>query len=546
MKSKFLLSLFMGASLIASADGYMDGIEYFKADQFDNAKDILTRNLNNPDTDKALSYYYLGAIDLKKGDKASAKANFDKGVAANANCAFNYVGLGQLDLLNNNIKAAEENFKQAAKLQKKNAEISVLIARAYYNADPVKYAKEITKYIDKARKDSKNHEPSIYIFEGDRLMDQKQVGDAAGQYENAIYEQADNSEGYVKYANAYFQVNPAFAIKKLEDLVSLQPNSALAQRELAEKYYENDQWRKASDTYGKYIQNPNHFPEDRARYSVLLYYGENYQPSLEIAESYLANDPNDFLMNRMKMLNLAALKRYDEAKTAAEKFFTLKGYFSGNDYVTYADILNALGDAEAGIAIIEKGANDMPDNLAMQQKLSETYLNAKRYGDAAKAYDNFITVKSKSEEPVTVTDLYAGAGRYLTYAASTDSLPEAAEAAGKGIAYIEKGLVEQPNNPSLVRRKAQLIMVGNGKEMNEAAANEYLRLLELLDKNPDGKNASSPNNDISYYKNAYQMLGIYYDGIKDTGNAVKYFQLMLELDPENEAVRNYVENATKE
>ncbi len=545
MKSKFLLSLFIGSSLIASADGYKDGIEYFKADQFDNAKEILTKNLNNPGTDKALSYYYLGAIDLKNGDKAAAKANFDKGVAANSGCAFNFVGLGQLDLLNGNIKAAEDNFKKAANINKKDAEISVLIARAYYNADPTKYAKEIQKYIDKARKDSKNQEPSIYIFEGDRLMDQNQVGDAAGQYENAIYWQADNSEGYVKYANAYVGVNPGFAIQKLEELVALQPNSALAQRELAEKYYENDQWRKASDTYGKYIQNPNHFPEDRARYSVLLYYGENYQPSLEIAESYLANDPNDFLMNRMKMLNLAALKRYDEAKTAAEKFFTLKGYFSGNDYITYADILNALGDPDAGIAIIEKGANDLPDNLAMQQKLSETYLTAKRYADAATSYDRYIDAKAKTEEPVTVTDYFAGGGRYLTYAASTDSLPEAAAAAAKGVAYIDKGLAEQPNNPSLVRRKAQLIMVGNGKEMNQAAANEYLRLIELLDMTPDSKNPNNPNNDIAYYKNAYQMLGIYYDGIKDTDNAVKYFSLLLELDPENEAVRNYVESAKK-
>ncbi len=545
MKSKFLLSLFIGSSLIASADGYKDGIEYFKADQFDNAKEILTKNLNNPGTDKALSYYYLGAIDLKNGDKAAAKANFDKGVAANSGCAFNFVGLGQLDLLNGNVKAAEDNFKKAANINKKDAEISVLIARAYYNADPTKYAKEIQKYIDKARKDSKNQEPSIYIFEGDRLMDQNQVGDAAGQYENAIYWQADNSEGYVKYANAYVGVNPGFAIQKLEELVALQPNSALAQRELAEKYYENDQWRKASDTYGKYIQNPNHFPEDRARYSVLLYYGENYQPSLEIAESYLANDPNDFLMNRMKMLNLAALKRYDEAKTAAEKFFTLKGYFSGNDYITYADILNALGYPDAGIAIIEKGANDLPDNLAMQQKLSETYLTAKRYADAATSYDRYIDAKAKTEEPVTVTDYFAGGGRYLTYAASTDSLPEAAAAAAKGVAYIDKGLAEQPNNPSLVRRKAQLIMVGNGKEMNQAAANEYLRLIELLDMTPDSKNPNNPNNDIAYYKNAYQMLGIYYDGIKDTDNAVKYFSLLLELDPENEAVRNYVESAKK-
>lgn len=167
MKSKILLSLFLGAALFAGAEGYKDGIEYFKADQFDNAKDILQRNLNNPGTDKAISYYYLGAIDLKKGDKAAAKTSFDNGVAANPECAYNYVGLGEIDLLNGNTSAAESNFKKATGLDKKNYEILVLVARAYYDADPVKYTKEIEKYLAKARKDSKLKEPSIYILEGE-------------------------------------------------------------------------------------------------------------------------------------------------------------------------------------------------------------------------------------------------------------------------------------------------------------------------------------------------------------------------------------------
>jgi len=544
MKSKLILSLFMGASLIASADGYKDGIEYFKADQYDNARDILQRNLNNKDTDKALSYYYLGAIDLKKGDKAAAKANFDKGVKQNSNCAFNYVGLGELNLMAGNIKAAEDNFKKAQSLGKKNHEITVLIARAYYNADPVKYAKEVEKYLKKAHKDSKDTEPSIYILEGDMLMDQKKVGEAAGKYENAIYYQDDNSEGYVKYANAYFAVSPDYAIQKLEELNSKQPNSALAQRELAEKYYENDQWRKASDTYGKYIQNPNHFPEDRARYSVLLYAGENYQPSLEIAESYLANDANDFLMNRMKMLNLAALKRYPEAKAAAEKFFTLKGYFSGNDYITYSDILTALGEAENGVAIVEKGVKDLPDNTALLGKLSEIYYKTKRLSESAAVYDSLLEAKVKNDEELKVSDYYEAGGRYLMYLASLDSVTDA-PAAARGIAHIDKALELQPTNPSLVRRKAQLIMLGNGKEMNEPAAKEFTHLIELLDMDPEQKNPSNPNNSISYYTNAYLMLGLYYDSLKDYDNVVKYFTLYLELDPDNEGVRKYVESLTK-
>ena len=537
-KTKFILSLCLCASMVASAAGYKDGIEYFKADQFDNAKDILLRNIGSiTPAEKSISYYYLGAIDLRNGDKAAAKANFDNGMAADAKCAYNYVGLGELDLRNGNVKSAEDLFKKAQSFNKKNAEISVMIARAYYNADPVKYTKEIDKYLNKARKDSKLQEPSIYIFEGDMLMDQKQVGDAAGKYENAIYYDAGNSEGYVKYANAYFQVNPDYAVQKLEELKAKQPTSALAQRELAEKYYENNQWRKASDQYGEYIQNPNHFPEDKARYSVLLYYGENYEPSLAIAQELLANDPDNFLMNRMLMLNLAALDRNEEANAAAQKFFGLKGYFTGNDYVTYSSVLNKLGKPDEGIAVIEKGAEALADNASMLQTLSNTYYAAKRYLDAAKAYDRYLATKG---EYVSGTDLFTGAGRYLSAAATADSTMNPMEIAQNGIAYVDKALENQPNNSSLLRRRAQLLLVGNGNEMNQAAADAYIKLIELLDLNPDGKNASSPNNDIDYYKNAYLMLGVYFDGINDKDNAVKYFSLYYELDPNNAAIAKYL------
>ena len=289
MKKTVFLSLLLAGSLLASAQtqGYKDGIEYYKAGQYDNARTILERTINDATTDKSLANYYLGQVALVQGDKAAAKSYFDKGLSLNPDNAYNYVGIGALDLLNGQADAASDQFKRAQKLAKKNAEISVSIARAYYNADPVKYAKDIQKNIDKARKDSKNQDPSIYVLEGDMMMDAKDYGAAAAKYENAIFNDPSNSEGYVKYANAYFNVNKNYGIQKLEELLQQQPNSAMAQRELAEKYFLADHWKKASDLYGKYIQNPNHFPEDKARYAVLLYWGEKYPESLDVANQTL-------------------------------------------------------------------------------------------------------------------------------------------------------------------------------------------------------------------------------------------------------------------
>ncbi|MDE6463791.1 MAG: tetratricopeptide repeat protein, partial [Muribaculaceae bacterium] len=141
MKIKFLLSLLVAGTLVAGAQnqGYKDGIEYYKAGQYDNARTILERTLNDSGTDRSLAYYYLGQVALANGDKAQAQSYFDAGMAADENNPYNYVGIGALALLNGNDDAAKADFKRAQNLAKKNAEVSVAIARAYYNVDPVRY-----------------------------------------------------------------------------------------------------------------------------------------------------------------------------------------------------------------------------------------------------------------------------------------------------------------------------------------------------------------------------------------------------------------------
>ena len=55
----------------------------------------------------------------------------------------------------------------------------------------------------------------------------------------------------MKYANLYNKVNPDFAINKLIELNQKLPTSALAQRELAEKYYDGGKFTPAAEQYGK-------------------------------------------------------------------------------------------------------------------------------------------------------------------------------------------------------------------------------------------------------------------------------------------------------
>ena len=121
MKFKFLFSLLLGSALTMTAQGYKDGIEYYKADQLDNAKTILNRTLNDASTDKAEANYYLGAIALSQGDNAAAENYFNAGIAADPTNPFNYVGKGEMALKKGDEKAADSYFKDARNYGKKDA-----------------------------------------------------------------------------------------------------------------------------------------------------------------------------------------------------------------------------------------------------------------------------------------------------------------------------------------------------------------------------------------------------------------------------------------
>ncbi|MBD5163747.1 MAG: tetratricopeptide repeat protein [Bacteroidales bacterium] len=522
MKIKLLLSLILAGSLAVSAQtqGYKDGIEYYKAGQLGNAKTILDRTVNDASTDKSLANYYLGQVALEQNDKAAAKAYFEKGIAMDANNAYNYVGMGALDLLNGNADAAADNFKKATGLAKKNAEISVSIARAYYNADPVKYAKDITKNLEKARKDSKNQASAIYVFEGDMLMDQQDYGTAAGRYENAIYNDKNSAEGYVKYANAYFFVNPQFAIQRLEEYLKEHPESAMIQRELAEKYFKANYWRKASDLYGTYIQNPNHFPEDKARYSVLLYWGEKYPESLQIAEEILATEPSNFQAQRMVFLDLAKMGKNQEAVEAAEKFFKANpdADFTTNDYVTYAEALNAIDRDEEAIKTYELAAEKDPQNGDLLKNLSTFYSQNKQYAKSAEAYDAYL----KLQENPTLTDLFGMSGRYLNAALNVPDSVQALDLANRGLDYIGQVIERGEPQPAFFQRQGRLHIASNNKMPNAAAIEAYDKMLEMLDADP--ANMAADNKDgLNLYKEAYSFEILYYGNVAKDAEKTKEF-----------------------
>ncbi len=548
MKFKSLFAAaFVALAVSASAQTHKEGVEYYKADQLDNAKELLTRNFNNAGTDKAIANYYLGqiALDEKKNDEA--KNYFDAGVQANPDYAYNYIGLGALSLRNGDSKAAGDYFKQGEKLlDKKDAEGQIAIARAYYEADPTANAKEIEKRLANARKKNMNA-PEIYIFEGDQKKDLKDWGGAAGKYEMAKSYDPNATEAYVKYANLYTMVNPEYAVKMLQELLSVNPNSALGQRELANAYYNKKDYANAASEYGKYVQNPNHFKQDEDRYAFLLFYSQDFQKGYDYASQLLAANPGNFTARRYQFMNAANIPSMaDQLVPMAEQLLAAHNAnpeankFAAIDYTLISDEFKNAKRTDEAIAVLEEGMKDMPENANFNKQLAMTYLDANNFSKASDAFEGYI---AKSEKPgfndysqQAIFSYYAGVEN------KQDNPAKAEEYFKKTADYTAKMQSELPDNykASKILGDIALQHAANDEEVKSAAYPMYSQAADLIDK------ANAAGTDTSRYagdaKIIYNYLGNYYLDHKDNAKAKEYFTKYLQYDPNNADYAKFVES----
>lgn len=541
MKFKFIFAsaLIAVAAIPAVAQTHVEGEEYYKADQIANAKELLNRNMNNSGTDKAVSNYYLGLISLEEGNKAEALKFFNDGVSANPDYAYNYVGLGSIDLLNGDKSAAEKQFKEAESKEKKSASLNIAIARAYYNADPVAYAKEIDKRIEKARK-ANMQEADIYLFEGDRKKDVKDFGGAAGQYEMAANYDPSATEAYVKYANLFTMVNPQYAIDMLNKLLSVNPSSALAQREIANAYYNAGQFNEAAKQYGDYVKNPNHFKQDEDRYAFLLFYGGDYQKGYDYSSALLQANPSNFTAQRYQFMNAAQIKDLEaqllpmaEALISAHKG-NADNKFAPIDYILIAQELNTAKRPQEAQALLQEAIQEMPDNREFYKQLAMTYVEENNLSKATEAYEGYL----KNSEKPGYNDFIQQA-TFAFYAGVENKANDPA-AAEKYYAisqdYANKAAAILPDNYKPKKFEGDIAMQKATEEtVASVAVPYYTEAIRLLEASQD------PSRYASDAKLMYNYMGNYYLDQKDIEKAKEYFNKYLELDPNNEQYRKFVE-----
>ena len=328
------------------------------------------------------------------------------------------------------------------------------------------------------------------------------------------------------------------AIERLEELQGKVPNSALVQRELAEKYYADNLGTKAAEQYGKYIKNPNHFAQDEVRYVQLLFFGEKYQESLDLATSLVNKlNPSDskvFYMKRMQLYNLVQLQKWAEAVEAGKSFFANAvpqgSNYEVRDYTDYGQALQSANMPNEAITAYEKALQLNPNNVDLIRFMGDSYAETENFVKAAEYYQRLVDGGNhKSNDLFTLSNYYLGI-------ASTEGMDAAtvADAVAKSQKYIDEVDKLVPGNVQIVNQKAKIAKFREGDNNNGAALDAYNELLQILDQKENKADYAR------YYKYAYNYMATYYFNKGDKATAKTYYQKWLEYDPENESLRNYV------
>lgn len=542
MKTFKIFSLLLLASASMNAQDVDQASKAIDAEQYEKAKSILKGILNTTPTNGKASFL-LGNVYLRQSVEDSAKIYFQKGLAAKEGANLNNIGLGQIDLDNNNITEAKANFTLAtATMKKKSIEEYIFIARAYMNASTPDY-KAAIEVLNRAKVVNPN-DAQLQLALGDAFYGDKNQNEAYVAYraaygtDSSLIRAKMQSGVLLKGARAFNE-----AVKAYDEVIALNPNYGPVYRELAETYYlwANTDGKKYTENiqkslgfYEKYMSLTDYSLSSRMRHADFLILAKDYK-ALEI-EANKMKELDKVNPRILRYLGYAAFENgnIDAAITALTDFTTkstnkiiARDYFylaqaktkkaQGPDglIVDQAAFAEVLSNYKKAIELDEKIANEL-------NAIGKAYFTKKQYKEAASVFE--LAIATTTSKNFLEDNIYYGLCVY------TENRNKKAEELDKeAMIKADKSLdVVIAATPSYLESYLYKARINNTLENDEVAQITYQKFIDLVVVKTPEEIAANKTKLIEAYNN---IAAIYAN--TDKPKAVEYFTKTLELDPAN-------------
>ncbi len=461
---------------------------------------------------KAIKYLFAGVLSVAAFAPATAQSDNKATVEAIAK------------VIKSKSADVADQVKDVFKKNKKNAEVLVGIARAYYE---VKDTASAVDYANKAIKVKKDYAPA-YVLLGDVEQMREDGGAAASWYQQAIYFDPKTPDAYIKYASVYRKISPSEAIAKLEEMRANCPGEPVDAIEGRLQYSSNN-FAEAVACFAKADRNKLE-ERDIWEYATSLYFLQKYQDALDLAKFGLTKNSRSATFNRLAMFNSTELKEYASALQYADALFNKSdsAKYTYFDVVYYGNALKGNQEYDKALEQYQKALtmeiDDRDKRAGIYKEIADAYKGKDDYDNAVKNYREYMNGLDKA----SAAD-YAGLGQM--YIQRADKLTgEARTAAFRDAEKVYDELLAKYSDAEdfATLYKARINSYIDPETKDGLAKPYYEKLVEIISARPE-----RDKTDMTRLLEAYRYLGYYYLLQNDKETSDSYWNKILEIDPED-------------
>ena len=535
----------LASAFTAQAQDINQAKKAIDAEQFESAKTIL-KSIIKAKPSNGTAYFTLGNVYLTQSVQDSAKIYFQEGLNASDGAKLNYIGLGQMDLDNNDITGAQAKFALASKdMRKKDVQEFVYIARAYMNANKPDYKSAIAILTRAAINNSQDAQLQLALgdaYYGDGKQNEAYIAyRSAFQLDSSLLRAKMQLGVLLKGAKSYDEASKAY-----NEVIAINPNYGPVYRELAETYYKIARnkpsqaaanYKIALGHYDKYMSLTDYSINSRMRRADFLILIEDYVALEAEANKMIELDKVNPRIYRY--LGYAAYKNgnVDVAIKSLETFITSPGNKAiALDYLYLGLTKIKKGTSADGLSIdptaFSSGLVDIKKAIEMEplavQELSEVgkqLFTQKLYIESAAIFE--FGANTPDSTSFLDDNVYYGLANYYANINKEKGAKVDAVALQKADAAFDKVLVASPTYLEAYLYKARTnrllekddVMVKNYEDY--VAKTTALGAEELAKPAVKTKFIESYNNMAASFANT------------DKAKAIEYFKKTLALDPAN-------------
>lgn len=346
--------------------------------------------------------------------------------------------------------------KDFSKLMRKNrTKPEALVAMGHYFVMSSKPGMSYFPFANQCQRQAYTAAPTdirVLMFCAETAMLSRNYGVAGTKFDEILTIDSTYVEAYKQSARVYKMINPYSAIEKLNKLKQFDPSYYLADKELGDIYYMQNQFKDAVEAYDKYYKAVPKTAEDleiRAciRYCLSLFAVKKYFECQELATATLQFAPDNKALKGYKFFCEVENYELDKAEESI-KYLTEK-QFADSTY-TYLDYLYAAKfatekDDKATAINYYKSALSVDSTKAPGFKsLADLLRQDRRAEEAIPYYKKYLELVGNKK---TLGDDLGLANLYLA-ASNKDSIEvEAKEAFKKDADNIYAAIIAEMNDP---------------------------------------------------------------------------------------------------